>query len=109
MVPRPDREQILVDAAARDEEVVRPVAEEVLGEPRADEGDEEQEDDEDAAHDRDLVALEPPPDLLPVAAGLDLDLAELGRIHPSDEPRRGRLAGDDELSLIVGGHRLVGE
>ena len=38
--------------------------------------------------DRDLVAPEPAPDLLPVAARLDLDLAELGRRLERDRRRR---------------------
>ena len=78
VVNGPDRdERGRVDAFAR-EDVVRPVAEPLLGERRAGEGRDEEEDDEEAARDRDLVAAEPAPDLLPVAASLDVgDLAEL--------------------------------
>jgi hypothetical protein len=53
------------------------VAQPLLRERRAGERDDEQEDDEDAARDRDLVAREPPPDLLPAAASLDLGLTEM--------------------------------
>ena len=61
----------------RIEEVVRAVAEQRLRDRRADEGSQDEQDDRDAAADRDLVALEAAPDLLPVPTRLDLDLAEL--------------------------------
>ena len=65
-------------AAGVQVDLVGPVAEEVLGDRAADRRNQNQEDDEDAAADRDLVAPEAPPDLLPVTAGLNrFDFAEL--------------------------------
>ena len=49
--PRPDRQEVVGDAATGPGDrvdVVRPVAEQVLGDRRAGEGDDEEEDDEDA-------------------------------------------------------------
>jgi hypothetical protein len=63
--PRPHRQQVVVDA--REEDVVRPVAEEVSGNRPTDRRNENQEDDEEAARHRDLVAPQADPDLLPVA------------------------------------------
>ena len=72
---------------------------------RADEGDEQEDDDEDAARDRDAVPLQPEPDLLPVAAGLDrLDvLAELA--VGLDRDRGGEAgAGGEEIAVVRRGH-----
>src|SRR6201999_3463531 len=76
---------------------------------------EEQEDDEEAAADRDPVALEAPPDLLPVAAcayrlgafaerrRLDLDDAvEPGGAAASEG--RSALGALEEVFLFLGGH-----
>src|SRR5206468_6418319 len=62
-----------------EEQVVRPVPEQCRSERSAEGRNEDQKDDEDPARNRDLVATEAKPDLLPVASRLDLDeLAELG-------------------------------
>jgi len=77
------------------------VADDVLRDRRAAEGDEDEEDDEDPAQDRDLVAAEPPPDELPVASGLDflLDVAELGAALGRDCRAETCAAGrNDDLS-----------
>ena len=81
-----DRQQAdAVDGCGAREDVVRAVADEVLRDRRADEGDPDQEDDEDAARDRDLVAAEAAPDELPVASGLyRFDLAEVGAALDAD-------------------------
>src|SRR5207244_4527976 len=55
-------------------EVVRPVPEPPLRNWCAAERDQDEQDDEDPTPERDPVALEPPPHLLPVAAGLDLSV-----------------------------------
>src|SRR5262249_34726589 len=72
-------------------DVVRPVAENRGRNRGADERREDEPDDEDAARDRDPVAAEADPDLLPVAACTNLDVAEIrleltGRV--SDDRRR---------------------
>src|SRR5436190_5200462 len=75
---RPDRERLDAVAAGILVEVVRAVPEEVGSDRTARDRGEDQQDDEDAAADRHLVAPEAPPDLLPVSTGANLfDLAEL--------------------------------
>src|SRR4051794_39585200 len=72
------------------------------GERRADEGGKLEQDDEDAAPDRDLVALEADPDLLPVSAGLDgLDLAEL-RAGLCGDGAGEALGCPDHVGFVVG-------
>ena len=75
-------------------DVVRPVPEESFDERCADERDQQQGDDEDPPADRDPVAAKAEPDLLPVAARLDLvGLAELAvrlERNRSRQPRTGR-------------------
>ena len=71
----PDRQAGIVDPIHED--VVGAVADEPLGDPGARIARDHQEDEEEDARERDPVALEPPPDLLPVPAGLDLpDVAD---------------------------------
>ena len=82
--PRPDGEELVVDRVGADEDLVRPVAEPLLRERRADEGGEDQEDDDDRAADREPVAPQPPPDALPVAA----------RANVACSPSSRRLDGD---------------
>jgi hypothetical protein len=72
---RPDREQPVVDR--REEEVVRAVPEDARGDRPADGSDREEKPDDDRRGNRDTVAPEPTPHLLPVAARLDR--ADLGR------------------------------
>ena len=105
--PRPDR-KVVLDRAVRStvprEDVVWPVAENAREDRRADERHQEQEDDEDAACNRGLVPAETAPDLLPVAAGTYLDLAELGAGLDRDRPRQ-PCAGRDNLALLISSHR----
>ena len=91
---RPDRLRVL---HALGEDVVRAVPEQLGCDPRAQEGDEDQEDDEDAAGDRELVALEADPDELPVAPSLDRSLS--GGCLQRDRPAS--CAGARELRLEV--------
>ena len=68
---RADRlQRVRVDAVRED--VVRAVAEDLRGDGAAEERGEQKQDDEDAGHDGDAVLPEAQPDLLPVAARLDL-------------------------------------
>ena len=76
MRPRIGGQQLIVDRVRADEDVVRAVTEDAGGERRAHEGKQEQEDDEDPAADRQAIASQPEPDLLPVTAGAN-GLAEL--------------------------------
>jgi len=91
----------------RVEEVVRPVTEEVACDRRADERQQEQQDDRDAAADRDLVALEAPPDLLPVATRLDLELAELDAGLERDGTCEPGLAPEDFVFGLAHGRLSV--
>src|SRR6266567_5428895 len=87
-------------------DLVRPVAEEVLGDRPADRGRQDEQDDEDAAADRDLVASEAPPDLLPVPAGANrLDFAELPVRLDRDRRRETGLRADEIALFLLGRHR----
>jgi hypothetical protein len=78
MAQRPNRELAETMKAGAQVVVVRPMPEEVGRDRAACDRDEDEENDEAAADDRDLVAAEAAPDLLPVAAGANrFDLAEL--------------------------------
>src|SRR5262249_21761315 len=83
--------------------VVRPVTEEVRGDRRTDKSHEDEEDDEDAAADRKLVALEPEEDAFPVAASANRGLAELA-VGLRRDGRRKPCAGRDELWTFGSGH-----
>jgi len=88
-------------------EVVDSVAEEGRGNRPASDRDGNQQDDEDAAADRDLVAAEPAPDLLPVAAGPDgFELAELAVRLDRDRRRKSGLGADELVLLLSRRHRL---
>ena len=77
IAPGADRERGVVDPVH--ENIVRAVTDDLLRDPRARVAKEDEEDEEEDAPDRDLVALEPLPDLIPVPACLDLlQLADLG-------------------------------
>jgi hypothetical protein len=80
-------------------DVVGPVAEVTLCDRPTDDRDQDQEDDEDRASDRDLVAPEPSPDLLPVAASanrlLESAFAKLAVRLDGNGPGETRLAADD--------------
>jgi hypothetical protein len=84
------------------------VADVVLRDWRAAECDRDQEDDEDAARDRDLVAAEAAPDELPVASGLDLfDLAEVRAALDADgraEAGAGGAARQAFMTVLAYGH-----
>ena len=81
-----------------DEEVVRAMAEPLARERCAAEGGRDQEDDEDPARDGHLVALEPAPDELPVAARANrLDVTELTTGFRRDGSPEAGGAGDDDL------------
>ena len=67
------------------------MAEEVRRDRRAGERDEDEQDDEDAARDRDLVALEADPDELPVAPSADV--FELAQLDAALGRRNGSQAG----------------
>src|SRR6185503_19753257 len=69
--PRPGRQLVGVEPAGYEERLVRPVAQEVRGERSACERGDEEQDDEHAARERQLVTPEAEPDALPVAARLD--------------------------------------
>src|SRR5262249_22536287 len=111
---RPDRQQGLLVHAAEEERVVRAVTEEVLRDRREYEGADQQQDDRDPAGDRDAVLLEAAPDLLPVAARLDVDVVEIGRDFVG-RGRSGQAAAAascsaEELPLDVGhGARTVAQ
>jgi hypothetical protein len=103
--PRVRRQQAdAVDRGGAREDVVRAVADVVLRDWRAAECDRDQEDDEDAARDRDLVAAEAAPDELPVASGLYLfDLAEVRAALDADG-RAEAGAGVDENFILLLSH-----
>jgi hypothetical protein len=69
---RPDGQLLDAGAPRVLVEVVDAVAEEVRRDRPTGDGDDDEQDQEDPAADRDLVAPEAPPDLLPVPAGADL-------------------------------------
>ncbi len=99
--PRIRGEQAEADRLGADEQLVRAVADVVLGDRGAGEGHEDQEDDEDPARDRDLVAPEPDPDELPVASSANLsEVAEFGA--GLGRNRRAEAGGtrDDDLFLF---------
>ena len=79
------------------------MADEVLGDRRADEGDQDQQDDEDPARDRDLVAPEAPPDELPVAAGAyRFGFAELRPALDGDCSAEAGAAGNQDFFFLLG-------
>src|SRR5437899_4547140 len=75
--PRQGADRLALRVHRRVVKVVRAVAENRLGDRRTRERYEDEQDDRDPSTDRDLVSSETTPDLLPVAASFDLDLAEL--------------------------------
>ena len=75
------RQQVLVDAAAAQELIVRPVAEEMRRDGRTGEGGEDEKDDESGACERELVPTESQPDALPVTASTDRGLIAGGRTY----------------------------
>src|SRR5262249_54111442 len=95
---RPRADGLVVPDRVRLEDVVRPVSEQLLGEPRADERDENQEDDEHTAGNRELVAPEADPDELPVAPCLDRTFGRVARI---DGDRSATGSGARKLGLVV--------
>src|SRR5205823_6370928 len=105
--PRADREErVRVDAAG--ELVVRPVSEQAGGDRSADERPQEEEHDEDAAAERDLVALEPQPHLLPVASrAYRLELTERGARFDRDGGGKTGARGEDLRGVLFGGHPKV--
>src|SRR5262249_53808148 len=101
--PRPLRQRrVRVDRVA--ELVVRPVSEEVGGERGADEADERDQDDDDAAADRELVATEADPHALPVATRADRSLDAELTVRLRRDGRRKPCAGRNELWAFGGRH-----
>src|SRR2546423_7751166 len=94
---------------SQDELVVGAVSEQVGGERPAAVRGENQEDDEEAAADRDLVALEPQPHLLPVATRTNgVGLAELTvRFDRNGSRQPG--GGGHELGFVLSCHRRKSE
>ena len=87
--PRPDGQQVVVHA--REEDVVRPVAEQLRGDRPTDRCHQHQEDDDEATRHRDLVAAEANPHLVPVRTRPDR-LRPLAEIGPGLEADRRREA-----------------
>ena len=107
-MPGPGRdERLLVHPRGR-VNLVRAVPEPFGSERRASEGSDKEEDDEDPAGDGDLVLAEPPPDLLPVPAGLDCmhALAELASTLERDLGGQ-TCAGRENFASVLGRHRTV--
>src|SRR5262249_32202861 len=94
--------------AAR-EQVVRPVAEEVRGDRRTDEPDQDEQDDVDAGRDGELVAPEAQEHALPVTAGTNSTAgADLG-VSLDRNGRGEACAGGNELWMLSGRHGVSGK
>jgi len=100
--PRPDRERFVSVQTGIEVQGGRAVSEIVRRDRAAEDRQEDQEDDEDAAADRDLVVAEAAPDLLPVPARAnDIDLSELAPGLDGDRRREPRLrARADEIAFL---------